>query len=542
MNHPSTGKIEFLCKAVKLRRVYKIAINWVGIMGQVYIGGGGVDQTDPQALRLEYANRHGLITGATGTGKTVTLQIMAEGFAAQGVPVFLSDVKGDLSGMMQAGSPEFKLHDAFRSRADKIGFADYAYARCSVSLWDVLGQEGAKLRGTVAQMWPLLISRLLGLSEAQEGVMNIVFRIADEQGMLLLDLKDLRALLTDVASRRAELTIAYGAVSPQSIGAIQRRLLTLETQGGDAFFGEPALDLNDLIRHDARGHGVVNILKSDVLAQRPQLYATVMLWLLSELFENLPEVGDLDRPKMVFFFDEAHLLFEDAPKALVDRIEMVARLIRSKGVGVYFITQNPDDIPEDVLGQLGNRVQHALRAFTARDRKTIKRAAQTYYDNPRFKTEDVIQDLGVGEAITSFLDEDGAPSMVERTLIRPPSSRLGPATQEAIVQNRRSDPMAARYETPVDRNSAYEILMQRADQMAKEAQAAEAQAESASVQAREFNAARRYSGGRVRRSSSRGVNAQTVGAALSSALIKELRGTTGRRIVRGVLGGLFGGR
>lgn len=326
MNHPSTGKIEFLCKAFKLRRVYKIAINWVGIMGQVYIGGGGVDQTDPQALRLEYANRHGLITGATGTGKTVTLQIMAEGFAAQGVPVFLSDVKGDLSGMMQAGSPEFKLHDAFRSRANKIGFTDYAYAPCSVSLWDVLGQEGAKLRGTVAQMGPLLISRLLGLSEAQEGVMNIVFRIADEQGMLLLDLKDLRALLTDVAARRAELTIAYGAVSPQSIGAIQRRLLTLETQGGDAFFGEPALDLNDLIRHDARGHGVVNILKSDVLAQRPQLYATVMLWLLSELFENLPEVGDLDRPKMVFFFDEAHLLFEDAPKALVDRIEMVARL------------------------------------------------------------------------------------------------------------------------------------------------------------------------------------------------------------------------
>ncbi|MEO1154644.1 MAG: helicase HerA-like domain-containing protein, partial [Pseudomonadota bacterium] len=354
----------------------------------IFIGGGGESYADPQTLLLKYGNRHGLIAGATGTGKTVTLQIMAESFSAQGVPVFLADVKGDLSGLATAGSEGFKLHEAFTNRAGKIGFTEYTYDAFPVTFWDLFGEAGHPVRTTVAEMGPLLLARLLELTDAQEGVLNIAFRVADEQGLPLLDLKDLQALLLWVGQNGKDLSLRYGNVSGASVGAIQRALLVLENQGGNGFFGEPALELTDIMATDSDGRGRINILAADKLMGSPRLYATSLLWLLSELFEELPEVGDPDKPKLVFFFDEAHLLFDDAPKALVDKVEQVARLIRSKGVGIYFVTQNPDDIPEDILGQLGNRVQHALRAFTARDKKALKLAAETYRENPRFSTED----------------------------------------------------------------------------------------------------------------------------------------------------------
>ena len=387
---------------------------------EIFIGGGGPDYGEKQFLKLGYANRHGLIAGATGTGKTVTLQILAEGFSNQGVPVFLSDVKGDLSGLAKPGSADFKLHEAFTSRARKIGFDDYTYQGFPVTFWDLYGAQGHPLRTTISEMGPLLLGRLLDLSEAQEGILNIAFRLADEEGLPLLDLKDLQALLVWIGERARDLSLRYGNISTASIGAIQRRLLVLETQGAEGFFGEPALALSDLMRHDPEGRGQISILAADRLMAAPKLYATFLLWLLSELFEELPEVGDPDKPKLVFFFDEAHLLFEDAPKALVDKVEQVARLIRSKGVGVYFVTQNPEDVPEDILGQLGNRVQHALRAFTARDRRALRQAAETYRENPRFDTEAAIREVGVGEAVTSFLQKKGVPGVVERTLIRPP--------------------------------------------------------------------------------------------------------------------------
>ncbi|WP_170368452.1 helicase HerA-like domain-containing protein [Ruegeria arenilitoris] len=511
----------------------------------VFVGGGGVEYKQPQGLTLKYANRHGLIAGATGTGKTVTLQILAEGFSQQGVPVFLSDVKGDLSGLARPGSPDHKLHQAFMDRAQRIGFADYSYAACPVTFWDLFGEQGHPVRTTVTEMGPLLFSRLLDLSEAQEGVLNIAFRVADEEGMPLLDLKDLQALLVWIGENRSQLSLRYGNVSTASIGAIQRRLLVLENQGGARLFGEPALELSDLMRSDENGHGMVNILASDKLMGAPGLYATFLLWLLSELFEELPEVGDPDKPKLVFFFDEAHLLFDDAPKVLVDKVEQVARLIRSKGVGVYFITQNPADIPEDILGQLGNRVQHALRAFTARDRKNLRLAAETYRENPAFDTETAIREVGVGEALTSMLERKGAPGMVERTLIRPPGSQLGPiadAERKAVMA---ASPMAGKYETLLDRKSAFEILQARAAKAAAEAEEAEPeeQDDTRSVSEREYSAARRYSGSRVGRSSARSVRKQdSFASAMSEAVIKELKGTTGRRIVRGILGGLFRNR
>ncbi|WP_170371018.1 helicase HerA-like domain-containing protein [Ruegeria arenilitoris] len=511
----------------------------------VFVGGGGVDYKQPQGLTLKYANRHGLIAGATGTGKTVTLQILAEGFSQQGVPVFLSDVKGDLSGLARPGSPDHKLHQAFTDRAQRIGFADYSYAACPVTFWDLFGEQGHPVRTTVTEMGPLLFSRLLDLSEAQEGVLNIAFRVADEEGMPLLDLKDLQALLVWIGENRSQLSLRYGNVSTASIGAIQRRLLVLENQGGARLFGEPALELSDLMRLDENGHGMVNILASDKLMGAPGLYAMFLLWLLSELFEELPEVGDPDKPKLVFFFDEAHLLFDDAPKVLVDKVEQVARLIRSKGVGVYFITQNPADIPEDILGQLGNRVQHALRAFTARDRKNLRLAAETYRENPAFDTETAIREVGVGEALTSMLERKGAPGMVERTLIRPPGSQLGPiadAERKAVME---VSPMAGKYETLLDRKSAFEILQARAAKAAAEAEEAEPeeQDDTRSVSEREYSAARRYSGSRVGRSSARSVRKQdSFASAMSEAVIKELKGTTGRRIVRGILGGLFRNR
>ncbi len=510
----------------------------------VFVGGGGPDYGEKQWLNLKYANRHGLVAGATGTGKTVTLQILAEGFSEAGVPVFMSDVKGDLSGLAHAGSESFKLHDAFMSRAQKIGFEDYSYAASPVTFWDLFGEQGHPVRTTVAEMGPLLISRLLELSEPQEGIVNIAFRVADEQGLPLLDLKDLQALLVWVGENREDLTLRYGNVSTGSIGAIQRRLLVLENQGGAQLFGEPALDLSDMMSTDAKGRGRVNILASDKLMGSPKLYATFLLWLLSELFEELPEVGDPDKPKLVFFFDEAHLLFDGAPKPLLDKVEQVARLIRSKGVGIYFITQNPGDIPEDVLSQLGNRIQHALRAFTARDRRRLVMAAETYRENPRFNTEEAIREVGVGEAVTSMLQKKGIPGIVERTLIRPPSSQLGPISKSERAQVVATSHIAGKYEAKVDRNSAYEILKARADKAAQEAEAVEAREEDMSLAEREFSAARRYSGTRVSRSTSRQRyrKPETIGSALQYAVIKELKGTTGRRIVRGILGGLFKGR
>ncbi len=512
--------------------------------GGIFVGGGGEGYAVRQELALKYANRHGLIAGATGTGKTVTLQILAEGFSEAGVPVFLSDVKGDLSGLARPGSPDFKLHDAFMARAAKIGFSDYRYAAAPVTFWDLFGEQGHPVRTTVADMGPLLLSRLLGLTEAQEGIVNIAFRLADEEGLALLDLKDLQALLVWIGENRGSLSLRYGNISTASIGAIQRRLLVLENQGGARLFGEPALDLADLMRTDAQGRGMVNILAADRLMAAPGLYATFLLWLLSELFEELPEVGDPERPKLVFFFDEAHLLFEDAPKALVDKVEQVARLIRSKGVGVYFVTQHPADIPEDILGQLGNRIQHALRAFTARDRRNLRLAAETYRENPRFSTEEAIRDVGVGEALTSFLERKGVPGMVERTLIRPPSSRLGPITDAERRTILSASDLAGKYDRPVDRRSAYEILARRAAEAAREAEAAEAQAEEdPQPMAREYNAARRYSGSRVARSTSRVRRPrESFGSAIAGAVIKELKGATGRRIVRGILGSLFRGR
>lgn len=527
----------------------------------LFIGGGGPDYGTQQFLSLKYANRHGLVAGATGTGKTVTLQIMAEGFSNAGVPVFLSDVKGDLSGLAVAGDPEHKLHGPFTERAETIGFSDFKYEAFPVTFWDLFGEQGHPVRTTVSEMGPLLLAQLLDLSEAQEGILNIAFRVADQDGMALLDLKDLQALLVWIGENAKDLSLRYGNVSSSSIGAIQRRLLVLENQGGTKLFGEPALALSDLMRTDTDGRGMINILASDQLMGAPKLYATFLLWLLSELFEELPEVGDSDKPKLVFFFDEAHLLFDDAPKALVDKVEQVARLIRSKGVGVYFITQNPADVPEDILGQLGNRVQHALRAFTAKDQKELRLAAQTYRDNPTFSTEEAIREVGVGEAVTSMLQPKGVPGIVERTLIRPPSSQLGPISDEERHALMAASEMAGKYDTLLDRDSAFETLRGRAEKAALEAEAAEAAVEKAEADAkeaktaaaqtpslREFKKARRYAGKATetttRRSTSsrRSSSSEGFGGAIANVVIKELKGTTGRRIVRGILGSLFKGR
>ncbi|MGR3603474.1 MAG: helicase HerA-like domain-containing protein [Heliomarina sp.] len=509
---------------------------------QIFVGGGGIDYAEHQGLTLKYANRHGLVAGATGTGKTVTLQILAEGFSAKGVPVFLSDVKGDLSGLSKPGSAESKLHEAFIKRAETIGFQEFAYNAVPVTFWDLYGEMGHPVRTTVAEMGPLLLARLLDLTEAQEGILNIAFRVADEDGLPLLDLKDLQALLVWIGENRDKLSLRYGNVSVSSIGAIQRRLLVLDNQGGTKLFGEPALELSDLMRCDASGRGIVNILAADKLMAAPSLYATFLLWLLSELFEELPEVGDPDRPKLVFFFDEAHLLFDGAPKALVDKVEQVARLIRSKGVGVYFVTQSPADIPEDILGQLGNRIQHALRAFTARDQKNLRLAAETYRSNPRFSTEQAIREVGVGEAVTSMLMDKGVPGIVERTLIRPPGSQLGPISDKERREILAASDMAGKYDTTLDRRSAFEMLAARSEKAAQAAEEAEQKAEQAEPAVREYNAGRRYSGTRVTRSTSRRSGGDTFGSAMTEAVIKELKGTTGRRIVRGILGGLFRGR
>ncbi len=418
-----------------------------------------------QTFPLKYANRHGLIAGATGTGKTVTLQTLAEGFSASGVPVFLADVKGDLSGLCQPSSGE----DFIVKRNAEIGVTDFTPRACPAAFWDVYGEKGHSVRTTISEIGPLLLARMLELNETQEGVLNIAFRHADAEGLLLLDLKDLRALLNLLHENAGGISAQYGQVSKPSIATIQRQLLRLEDQGADQFFGEPALNLADLMRRDIDGKGYVNILAADKLMNAPRLYATFLLWMLSELFEELPEAGDLDKPSLVFFFDEAHLLFTDAPKPLLEKIEQVVRLIRSKGVGIYFITQNPQDIPESVLGQLGNRVQHALRAFTPAQQKFIKQAAQTYRANPAFKVEDVIPDLAVGEALVSTLEEKGSPSMVRRILIRPPQSKVGPCSDDAHAMAMRGDGIGKKYDTAQDRESAYEMLTARAETVQRDA-------------------------------------------------------------------------
>ncbi|MFO1072633.1 MAG: helicase HerA-like domain-containing protein [Geminicoccaceae bacterium] len=433
--------------------------------GTILIGKSGGKDGQPVYLHLPLANRHGLVAGATGTGKTITLQVLAEGFSRAGVPVFCADVKGDLSGIGEAGRPNPKLEQ----RAVELGVADFAHQAAPAIFWDVFGQQGHPVRATVAEMGPLLLARMLELNDTQEGVLNIAFKLADDQGLLLLDFKDLTAILQLVAERGGELTTAYGNVSKATIGTIQRRLLTLEQQGAESFFGEPALELADLMLTTPDGRGAVNVLMADRLIQAPRLYATFLLWLLSELFEELPEAGDLDKPKLVFFFDEAHLLFKDAPKALVEKVEQVVRLIRSKGVGVYFVTQNPADVPPAILGQLGNRVQHALRAFTPAEQKGVRAAAETFRPNPAFRTETAITELGVGEALASTLEPGGVPGMVERIRVAPPRSRMGPLTAEERQELMAHSPVAAKYDQAIDRESAYELLQGRATTTAAEA-------------------------------------------------------------------------
>jgi DNA helicase HerA-like ATPase len=440
-----------------------------------------------QELVLKRANRHGLIAGATGTGKTVTLQGLVEGFSANGVPSFVADVKGDLAGLAMAGSAQAKTHEPFAARAVEIGLTDWAYRDNPVQFWDLFGEQGHPIRTTVSEMGPLLLARLMDLNDVQEGVLNIAFHVADKEGLLLLDLDDLQAMLAYCATSADELTITYGNVSKQSVGTIQRSLLQLRSQGGDHFFGEPALELTDFIGVDDKGRGLVNILAADKLMASPKLYSTFLLWMLSELFETLPEVGDPDKPKLVFFFDEAHLLFNDTPKALLEKVEQVVRLIRSKGVGVYFITQNPIDIPDTVAAQLNNRVQHKLNAFTPRDQQAVKAAATTFRANPGVDVVTAITELKVGEALVSLLQPDGAPAPVERTLIKPPCSRVGPITAVERGVMIQTDAIGAKYDTAIDRESAEEILAAKANEAAAAAAAAKAEtdtAKAAAVQAK----------------------------------------------------------
>jgi DNA helicase HerA-like ATPase len=443
----------------------------------IFIGSasGGAN---PQQLELKRANRHGLIAGATGTGKTVTLQGIVEGLSAAGVPCFVADVKGDLSGLAMAGSPTSKVHPIFAQRATDIGMTDWTYHDTPVQFWDLFGEQGHPIRTTVSEMGPLLLSRLMNLNDVQEGVLNIAFNVADKEGLLLLDLDDLQSMMVHCGEKADELTLEYGNVSKQSVGSIQRSLLQLRSQGGDHFFGEPALDLHDFIGLDDQGRGVVNILAADRLMASPRLYATFLLWLLSELFEELPEIGDPEKPILCFFFDEAHLLFDDAPPGLLEKVEQVVRLIRSKGVGVYFITQNPIDIPDKVAAQLNNRIQHKLNAFTPRDQQAVKAAADTFRVNPDIDVATAITELKIGEALVSLLQPDGSPEPVQRTLIKPPSTRVGPLTQEERSVIITTDAIGAKYDTLLDPQSAEEILKAKADEAAAAAAAAKAQTDS----------------------------------------------------------------
>ncbi|MGB4270706.1 MAG: helicase HerA-like C-terminal domain-containing protein [Spirochaetota bacterium] len=463
------------------------------------------------------ANRHGLIAGATGTGKTVTLQVIAENFSRAGVPVFMADVKGDLSGLSKPG----KTNEKIEERLKKLKITDHAFEGYPVMFWDLYGKSGHPIRTTVTDMGPMLLSRILNLNDTQTGTLNIIFKIADDNGLPILDIKDLRAMLQFVADNASEFTTEYGRVSTASVGAIQRSILELQNQGAELFFGEPALNIEDFIQTDEKGKGYINILAADQLINSPKLYATFLLWLLAELFELLPEVGDMDKPKIVFFFDEAHLLFADAPKALLEKIEQVVRLIRSKGVGVYFITQNPLDIPQTVLGQLGNRVQHALRAFTPQDQKAVKAAAQTFRANPKLDVEKVITELAVGEALLSFLEEDGKPGIVQRAFILPPRGQIGPITPQERNDIIANSPIKGAYDKTVDRESAYEMLKARAGKAAKEKE------EGKLIQ---------------KETKTQGRKGDTLMEALLKSAARTVGSTVGRQIVRGIMGSLLGGK
>lgn len=489
-------------------------------MSKILIGRGGPFVH----LLAEYGNRHGLVAGATGTGKTVSLMVLAEGFSRLGVPVFMADVKGDVSGLAMAGVSSDKL----QQRVARLEIEDFANEANPVLFWDLYGRAGHPLRTTVSEIGPTLLGRILELNETQSGVLEITFQLADDRGLLLLDLDDLRALLGFVADNRKEISTEYGLVSSQSVGAIQRALLSLEREGGDTFFGEPALELNDLLRTDLSGRGIINILAADQLVLKPRLYSSFLLWLLSELFENLPEVGDLDRPKLVFFFDEAHLLFDDAPAALRQRIEQVVRLIRSKGVGVYFCSQYPDDVPGEILGQLGNRIQHALRAYTPRDQKAVRTAAETFVANSDLDVAEAISQLAVGEALVSTLQEKGVPMPVERTLICPPRCRMGPVTAEERAMVRACSPLGSKYDTPVNRESAYEILSRRTE-LNRAAEAGSASADKSEE--------RGMLGGLLWGSRRRQGLVETMAKQAARTVGSQL----GRRILRGLLGGILGG-
>ncbi|QWF15006.1 helicase HerA-like domain-containing protein [Lysobacter capsici] len=483
-------------------------------------------------LHTKLGNRHGLVAGATGTGKTVTLMTLAEGFSRQGVPVFLADVKGDVAGLAMPGAANDKL----QSRLTEIGIADWAPSASPVVFWDLFGKLGHPVRTTVSEMGPTLLARILELNDTQSGVLDIVFKLADDRGLLLLDLEDLRALLGLVADERKDISTSYGLVSTQSVGAIQRSLLRLEQEGGDHFFGEPALQLADLMRTNTDGRGVVNVLAADSLILKPRLYSSFLLWLLSELFEQLPEVGDIDKPKLVFVFDEAHLLFDDAPAALQQRVEQVVRIIRSKGVGVYFCSQFPDDIPDNILGQLGNRVQHALRAFTPRDQKAVKTAAETFVPNPALNVAEAISQLGTGEALVSTLQDKGVPMPVERTLIAPPRCRMGAITEAERAQVRATSPIGPKYDTAINRESAAEMLLQRA-------QAATEQAQAPPAKTREQDDQEEGGFGQAVKDAVFGTKRrQGMVEAMAKQTARTVGNQVGRQILRGLLGGIFGGK
>jgi DNA helicase HerA-like ATPase len=502
-------------------------------MSSILVGKG----EQPIHLLPKYGNRHGLVAGATGTGKTVTLMVLAEGFSRLGVPVFMADVKGDVAGLAMAGVPGEKI----AARVKDIGIPDHHFEPNPVVLWDLFGKAGHPVRTTVSEMGPRLLGRILELNDTQAGVLEIAFTLADDRGLLLLDLDDLRSLLSFVADNRKEISSQYGLVSTTSISAIQRQLLTLDREGGEQFFGEPALDLSDLLRTDLSGRGIINILAADQLILKPRLYSSFLLWLLSELFENLPEVGDLDKPKLVFMFDEAHLLFDDAPAELRQRVEQVVRLIRSKGVGVYFCSQFPDDVPNEILGQLGNRVQHALRAYTPRDQKAVKTAAETFVSNPKVKVADVIGQLGVGEALVSMLLEKGVPMPVERALIAPPRSRIGALTPEERVTIRARSPHGTKYDVAVNRESAYEILSQAMKQPADATRVASG-APPTSAPAPAPSTAKPEGGGAVSEFLWGTKRRQGMVETMAKQAARTVGSQLGRQILRGVLGGIMGGR
>jgi DNA helicase HerA-like ATPase len=531
----------------------------------IFIGAGSGGK-NPQQLELTRANRHGLIAGATGTGKTVTLQGIVEGFSAAGVPTFVADVKGDLAGLAMAASPTSKTHEIFAARAQDIGYAGWQYCDSPVQLWDLFGEQGHPIRTTVTERGPLLLARLMNLNEVQEGVLTIAFHVADKEGLALVDLDDLQSMLVNVGERAEELTLEYGNVSKPSVGAIQRSLLQLRSQGGDHFFGEPALELEDFLALDDSARGVVNILAADKLMASPRLYSTFLLWLLSELFEQLPEVGDQPKPKLCFFFDEAHLLFDDAPHALTEKIEQVVRLIRSKGVGVYFITQNPIDIPDTVAAQLNNRIQHKLNAFTPRDEQAVRAAADTFRPNPEIDVASAITELKIGEALVSLLQPDGSPSPVQRTLIKPPSSRVGPLTDQERQVLLTTDKIGTKYDTAVDRDSAQEILAAKASEAAAASAAAKAKTDAerqAAEQAKADAAAERErlklqreqerletqrqreqerADARARREAAKPTMADKVITSATRAAASSVGRQLGNQLLRGILGGLFRGR